>query len=210
MPFDAALTAWATLGLAVFAVVTAWYARRAFLEQESQVTEIRKQVKDQETLNEKQLPVLEGQQAELQAAREERERGAKERREAYVRRVFIWQEGRLDTAVLSQAQLTTGAMPGQDSVIKVRNSSEVPAYDVTLVWWINGSMVNLEKLATPVMPGPEGAQGTWRITLGADPTTIEITGFMRDANGNRWRIKPDGRYEPYEDSMLPSGARLED
>ena len=138
MPFDAVLTAWATVGLAVFAIVTAWYARRAFREQQA--------------LSGKQLPVLEGQRGELEAAREERDREATERREANVRRVFIWQEGRIGTNVLSQAQITTGAMPGQDSV---------------------------------------------------------VTGFLRDANRNRWRIKPDGRYEPYDDSMLPPDAQLE-
>ena len=59
-------TAIATGILAIFAVVTAWYARKAFREQSEEVRTLKAQLEDQEGLNAKQTPVLELQAKELQ------------------------------------------------------------------------------------------------------------------------------------------------
>lgn len=77
-------TAIATGILAIFAVVTAWYARKAFREQSEEVRTLKAQLEDQEGLNAKQTPVLELQAKELQESIEERrrDRAEKERRQA--------------------------------------------------------------------------------------------------------------------------------
>jgi hypothetical protein len=41
------------------------------------------------------------------------------------------------------------------------------------------------------------------MTPGIDPETISVAAFVRDVSGNRWRILPDGRHDPYQDAMLP-------
>jgi hypothetical protein len=49
-----AITAIATAALAAFAIVTAWYARRAFLKQSQEVRAIEQQVMDQEEVTRQQ------------------------------------------------------------------------------------------------------------------------------------------------------------
>jgi hypothetical protein len=147
MEFDAALAAWATLGLAALALVTALFAFLGWVAQGRQLGALKNQLSAE-------LPVLQGQRAELEAAFEQRERETQERREAYVSRVFIWHEGRLGATVLQQDDLPEQAIPGLESVINVRNAGEVPTYDVVLVWRLNGQVVHLETVSTPVMPGP--------------------------------------------------------
>jgi hypothetical protein len=205
MLFDAALTAWATLGLAVLAIVAAIFAFLAWKAQGKQIETLRQQLAGQKELNDKQMPVLEGQQAELEASRRQREHEEQERREASVSRVFIWQEFRIG-GNLGRAQIASGAVPGQESQICIRNAADVPVYDVTFVWRITGQVVSLEKLDVPLMPGPEPAAKSWAVTVGAELKSIEIAVFIRDVNGNRWRILPDGRHAPYEDGMLPAGV----
>ncbi len=120
--FATQLTAVATAVLAVFAIVTAWYARRAFLEQSQEVSAIEQQVKDQQEVtrqqarmievqsgqlevqhqqfdeqrqvNARQAEVLKLQAEELRESLAERKREAGERRRAQASRVFIWQEYR--------------------------------------------------------------------------------------------------------------------
>jgi ABC-type multidrug transport system fused ATPase/permease subunit len=77
-------TAIATGILAIFAVVTAWYARRAFREQSDEVRTLKAQLEDQEGLTANQTSVLELQAKELQESIEERrrDRAEKERRQA--------------------------------------------------------------------------------------------------------------------------------
>jgi hypothetical protein len=52
------ITAVATAVLAAFAIVTAWYARRAFCEQAEEVRTLKIQLSDQQGLTAKQTPVL--------------------------------------------------------------------------------------------------------------------------------------------------------
>jgi hypothetical protein len=217
MEFDAALTAWATLGLAALAVVAAVFALLAWKAQGDQLSLLRGQLRtlqgqlnSQKQVNEKQLPVLEGQRAELEASRHEREDEARQRREAYVSRVFAWHE--IDpSAALSQAQGAAGVKGGKISRIFVRNTAEVPVYDVAMIWRVGGQIRSLGKVDIPLMPGDDPAFGHqamrgWGIPDGVNPEDIKVAVFIRDASQGRWRIQPDGRYDPYEETMLPAGV----
>ena len=199
MPFDAALTAWATLGLTALAVIAAIFGFLAWRAQGRQIEALRGQLAELAKLNRMQLPVMEDLGAELKASLRQREREEQERRESSVSRIFIWQESRLGT---TQAQVAGGAVPGQMSQVTARNAGEVPAYDVGFAWWINDSLVNWDKLTVPLMPGADAAR-SWPMTPGIDPETISVAAFVRDVSGNRWRILPDGRHDPYQDAMLP-------
>lgn len=82
--FATRLPAAATLPLAVLALATAWYARRAYLAQS-------KQLQDQIGLNKEQTGVPRLQATELEESLAERKREREERRRAQASRVFIWQ-----------------------------------------------------------------------------------------------------------------------
>jgi hypothetical protein len=84
------ITAVATAILAVFAIATAWYARKAFRAQAEEVSAINAQLKAQQELNEKQTPVLELQVQELHLSLDERKREVQERRRAQARLVSAW------------------------------------------------------------------------------------------------------------------------
>ena len=56
--FATQLTAVATAVLAAFAIVTAWYARRAFLKQSREVAAIERQVSDGQELARQQAELL--------------------------------------------------------------------------------------------------------------------------------------------------------
>jgi hypothetical protein len=75
-------TAVATGLLAIFAVITAYFAKKAFNKQSEEVCTIQEQVKGQERVNSEQIRVLELQYCELRESLEERKREADERRRA--------------------------------------------------------------------------------------------------------------------------------
>lgn len=205
MVFDAALTAWATLALGILALIAAIVAGGAWIVQAKQLGELRQ-------VNQKQLPVLEGQQAELEASRQVRERDEQERRERFVTQVFCWQETGPDHRLM-QAQMAAGVKPGMVSSTYVRNTGQVPVYDLGFGWWIGDTLDTFVNRATPLMPPDvelregESAEG-WHQSIppGTDTTTITVALFIRDAAGQRWRLRPGGHYEPFDDAMLPPGT----
>jgi hypothetical protein len=208
--FDNGLTAWATLALAFLAAFTAWYARRAWLAQKDEIETLRQQLASQKSLNEKQLPVLEGQRRELQASLAQREREAQERHEALVRQVFIWHEVSPDPRV-GQAQAAAGAVRGEVSRVWIRNTAPVPVYDVGFGWWTADGIAHWSGLDKPLMPGTDAAPAEstqsrpWEIRPGVDSRTISVAAFIRDAAGNCWRLEEGGHYQAYTAEMLPPG-----
>lgn len=205
MPFDAALTAWATLALAVLAFAAAIVAGCAWRAQARELDELKK-------VSGKQIPVLEGQRTELEASRDLREREERERRERFVSQVFCWKEIGSDRRV-TNAQVAWGTPRPTVCITYVRNAGPVPVYDFGYGYWIDGRLDDFVNRVTPLMPpGVERREGesaeyfTQVIHPGTDTDTITVAVFIRDASGNRWRIRPGGRYEPYTDDMLAPGT----
>ena len=66
LTFATQLTAVATAVLAVFAIVTAFYARQAFRKQSQEVSAIERQVKDQQELTRQQAELLKIQSGRLE------------------------------------------------------------------------------------------------------------------------------------------------
>ena len=69
--FATQLTAIATAVLAVFAIVTAWYARWAFLKQSQEVRAIERQVQDAQELTRQQAELLRIQSGQLDLQRQQ-------------------------------------------------------------------------------------------------------------------------------------------
>jgi hypothetical protein len=69
--FAVQLTAVATAVLALFAIVTAWYARRAFLKQSREVAAIERQVADGQDLARQQAELLKVQSNQMELQREQ-------------------------------------------------------------------------------------------------------------------------------------------
>jgi|SRR5215472_7262012 len=67
------LTAGATALLAIFAIVTAWYARQAFGEQSEEVRTLREQAADQQELTRQQAELLKVQSGQLDLQRQQLE-----------------------------------------------------------------------------------------------------------------------------------------
>jgi hypothetical protein len=151
--FATQLTALATAVLAVFAIVTAFYARRAFLKQSQEVRAIEQQVQDaqelarqqgnllnvqsgqlelqrqqfaeQRKLNERQTEVLTLQAAELRESLEERKREAVERRNAQASQVHL--------ALKVVAKSRDGG-PEIEATVVNASERQQPIYDVKLYW----------------------------------------------------------------------------
>jgi hypothetical protein len=176
---------------------------------------------DQMNVSARQVPVLDAQLAELQAAARQREADTRDQRERFVSGVFIWceTETRSATVALSEAGVAVSAptaAPGQQRrAIRtwVRNTGPVPVYDVGFAWQatdING-VAAWHQLARPLMPssGESPAESTtswpWEIEDDFDPETAQVAVFIRDAASVCWRLRPGGHYEEYADGMLPPG-----
>jgi hypothetical protein len=128
-------TAIATGILAIFAVVTAWYAREAFREQSEEVRTLKAQLKDQEDLNIKQAPVLQLQAKELQESIEERRRDREENERRQATQVAVWvlveqddERGRHEV----DADDPSLDRPNARVYEVVQNASDEPIWDVII------------------------------------------------------------------------------
>src|SRR5260370_33098094 len=115
-------TAVATIVLAVFAIITAWYARKAFRGQSEEIEPLKDQLKDQKDLNEKQTPVLELQAKELEASLKQRTDQAEAERQAQANRVAAWFAWYPVDTVFSGNANAWGAV--------IRNDSDLPILSV--------------------------------------------------------------------------------
>jgi hypothetical protein len=129
----ALLTAAATAVLAFFAIVTAWYARKAFLKQSQEVRAIEQQVSDQKELTAKQAGLLEVQADQLGLQQQQFDQQQEDRRLDQASRVFMWTEAGPNPAIGQVQRVTT---PGAYEVVTVhvKNTSEQPVYDLTINW----------------------------------------------------------------------------
>ena len=195
------ITAIATAALAVFAIVTAWYARRAFLKQSQEVSDQtrmleiqagqleqqRRQFNEQREVNEKQTKVLELQARELRKSLTEREREAARRVRAQAALVFLTEDrfaGRKAGPLDSKPPSLTAT---------VVNSSNQPIYEVD-VYWRRGSdlhgELNPERLGT-ILPG-QSASSTRKYPPDADPDQCGAELTFRDSDGIVFLRRPDG------------------
>ena len=184
------ITAIATAGLAVFAIVTAIYAIRAFRKQSKEVSDQAEMLKvqsqqlaEQRKLNEEQLGVLALQATELRESLDQRKREAETRRKAQASRVYMWQE---------RAPKETFDSPSEVRAL-ARNASDQPVYDAEL-YWRHGSAGHGDPNPEPlgaIMPDSE----TFSDREFPDDSNMDACGAIlrfRDAAGIKWIRRPDG------------------
>lgn len=205
--FATQLTAVATVVLAVGAIVTAFFAFRAFRKQSQEVSEQGRmltiqsaQLDEQRRINAEQTKVLELQKDELRASLEERRREAVDRRRFQASRVFI-----------SAEPAHREGEPIRVMGVTVNNTSEQPIYDLILLWPDGtGGWIDIGDPPHPVlMPGGQWELGTSiepsvpiRSYL-TDPWLISAAIVFRDAADVHWRLHADGRLD--EEPVTESG-----
>jgi hypothetical protein len=189
------ITAIATVGLLVGAVIGAKYAIKAFGKQSEQL-------EDQRKINAEQTKVIGLQTRELEESRAERKREAEQRRRAQASRVFIWQEYRKG----NPAQYETppdyiahlGPLPHGESrplmVAHVKNTSDQPVYDLMVRWTLGAAFHSESRRLKPLMPDEENIQ-LLLMRPGEDFSLFRAVAFFRDAAGVRWRSRPDGQFD---------------
>ena len=213
--FAAQLSAVATAVLAVFAIVTAFYARQAFRHQSQEVGAIERQVKDQQELtrqqaelltvqsgrlelqgeqlddqrkvNADQAKVLKLQADELRESLAARQRAAEEQRKAQASKVFI-----VESEGLSRPPSGSPAVPFV--VARAVNSSDQPVYDVEF-YWRRGSAGHGEPNPEPLGILMSGEREEKSRDFPGE-TNMAVSGAIlrfRDAAGVRWIRRPDGR-----------------
>jgi hypothetical protein len=181
------ITALATAGLLVGAVLTARYAKKAFFKQSQEVALIQQQVKDQLAFNAEQVKLQRLQADDLRASLAQREREVQERRRAQAIGVFTW---------IERLPGPTGALYR----IHIKNASNQPTYDITAT--LNGQNDSgpVKCLTAPgkipnLMPGeqaqlPTGPPLEWKLI--SDPESVWVAAQFRDTAGINWRITEYG------------------
>ena len=205
----ALLSAAGTIVLAVFAIVTAWYARRAFLKQSKKVSDQaemlelqRRQLAEQEKTTAKQVEVLELQAVDLRESLNERKQEAEDRRRAQAAQVAAW---------FAWAPVTDGMFDGAGWGATVRNASGLPIYDISVFFhtaeepvrglgWIPaaaGSSTESIRVLPPMSERhlaipPDVARQREK----CDANVYVVSIWFTDAGGNRWERDPRGALKP--------------
>lgn len=218
----ALLTAIGTVVLAVFAIVTARYARKAFREQSREVAAIEQQVKDEQEVTHQQAELLkiqaeqlelqrrqlEDQQAtsteqakvlrlqvvELQESLDERKRQAEREHSYQASLVFLTEEHYGGRASGRGERWIDDIGPRPPSVTAAaHNTSDQPVYDAEFRWHL-GSAGHGEPNPEPIGTILPGAAHT--STRDFPPgTNLQVSGAVlrfRDGAGTVWIRRPDG------------------
>jgi len=203
--FATQLTAVATAVLAVFAVATAYYARRAFLKQSQEVSAIERQVSDQEKLTQQQAELLKVQSDQLQLQRQQLEDQRRERRRAQASRVLLSAMPYTEPGTSKPADLISVV------TVRIENTGDQPIYRLIFLWRDGDGEWN-DPIDPPdlviLMPG-EPYERNFSISPGLpcmsyllDTSLIGEAVVFRDAAGAHWRLYSDGRLreEPVPDN----------
>ena len=196
------ITAIATAVLAVFAIVTAIFAVRAFRKQSQEVSDQAsmlkvqsKQLAEQRKINERQTEVLELQAAELRESLEERKREAVERRDAQASQVHI--------ALKTIGKSRKGA-PTIEATVVNASERQQPIYDVKLYGHVRGQgsgTPNQVPLGTVLNWEKETRHRDFLADIDASDCSAALT--FRDALNVTWMKTPDGFFAPESSDVTP-------
>jgi len=194
------LSAIATVVLAVFAVFTAWYARKAFRKQSQEVAAIEQQVSDQKELTARQADLLKVQSDQLELQRRQFDRDQADRRRAQASSVYFT----TDITYGGGDPLDPAPSPSYPQFIRVHvvNSSSLPVYDVAIAWCEDSAPRDDTRTAegqpTLVVLHPRDTHNLKVEYPGKLPPDVALSRFsamvrFRDAAGVRWLLRPGGR-----------------
>jgi hypothetical protein len=184
------ITAIATIGLLIGAIVTARYAIKAFQAQSDQLAE-------QRELNKEQTTVLRLQANELRASLDQRKREEAEQRRAQASRVFIETVTGPDFRI-PQTQRAIDGLTHELATARITNSSQQPIYDVT-IGWRKGTAPWGEPDRVPVVMPTAVADFDRALPTdlpsGVDRSLFSAVVRFRDTSGVRWLLRPDGQFD---------------
>jgi hypothetical protein len=195
-----ALTAWATVALAILAGATAVLAFLAWLKQSKEVGDQAEmlrvqaeQLVEDKKLNTEQIRVLGLQAKELGQVAADRDREAEERRRAQAEQVYIWQAPPTEHNAIGQP-------PEKTVQATLVNNSQLPVFNVRTRWMIGGTFwAGMTRRAAPLMP-EEVDTAVAVVPAEVDLDDLIAIAFFRDRAGRPWRTYADGRLEPDETS----------
>jgi hypothetical protein len=180
-------TAAATGVLALFAVVTAWYARKAFTEQSREVRLLQRQA--------------DVQQGEL-------DRTADERRRAQAICVYLTGVPRLPDHTHPQVNSVKFNTRPPAVDVEVHNTSTQPIYGAKIHWIDLDSEVQVGDVDRIGVVGPGSYKYTSRsVPNGVHPYRLCPILAFRDASEQRWTRTRAGHLAPI-DAALPDGAAV--
>jgi TolA-binding protein len=187
------VTAGATAGLLIGAVITAIYAAGAFNMQ-------RNELKETQAMNAAQITFLQLQTDEIQGSIGEMRDRAAERRRAQASLIFVWQEALAADPRISEHQTWDDELtqPGPKpkpwfAVAHVRNDSDQPVYDLRISWIQDVPPKSINR-GEPLKPG-DHIWDSRSMPKGELPSGFGVTVFFRDAAGVIWRAHSDGRHD---------------
>jgi hypothetical protein len=187
------ITAVATAVLALFAIVTAFYARRAYNEQKELTRQQGESLKvqaaqmpDQQTANAMQAGVLDLQARDLL-------RSLEQRRRAQAAQVFIWDES------------VAPSSPGKVVSARVTNSNGQPVHDLVVRWISESGLRGYPERAPHLMPGEtrEFTQ-TWVNKINWATATV----WFRDADNHCWQTTSHGVLARAMQPARPRATRM--
>jgi hypothetical protein len=189
--FAAQLAAVATAILALFAIVTAWYARRAFLKQSREVAAVERQVADGQEVARQQAELLRVHSGQLELQRRQFERDQDERRRSQASRVFVWTERGYDERFPD----ATASGDHDTLTVYVTNTSQQPVYDLAISWHLGDAPWETDGKdeESVLMPGSQ-----WGVTRNLPPR-LPLTAAGR-------RPPAAGTAEPRDSAMLPAST----
>jgi len=218
------LTAAATTLLAAFAIVTAWYARRAYREQAKELSALQQQAEattrmieiqsgqldaqrgqlgEQQKINAEQTRVLELQARELSDSIDERKRDADEQRRS--RAALVYMTADFDPGLHpGPGVIALAREPGVD--VEVHNTGGQPIYDVRVHWVdaAKGSQAGGEDVLGVLPPG--GTHTSRRdLPSGTAAADFIPVVYFRDAALLCWTLLADGQLGEV-DPAAPPGA----
>jgi hypothetical protein len=180
-------TAVATGLLALFAVFTAWYARKAFREQSKEVGLLQQQGHAQQG---------------------EQERQAEERRREQAARVYVTTKFLAGHEASAGDEFVAGRGAQASAVTAtVHNTSGQPVYDVRVHWWNanHGAQADHAELLGAIGPGQDRRTDR-QVPDGHGAANYIPVAYFRDAAGLGWTVLPDGHLDPVDTGLVAGSS----
>jgi len=164
------------------------------------------QSEEQRIASAKQTEALRLQIEELQASLEQQAQEAVQRQQrAQAGEVYVWEER------MSHDPRALPDILGEPSrgviTAHVKNGSDQPVYEVTLVWHRGTARWGGNDNPGTLIPGHEAerTRGLPLLPDYADPSVWGAVAFFRDTAGTWWRARPDGQLHDVLPEQVPRG-----
>ena len=95
-----------------------------------------------------------------------------------------------------------GATP-RLSLLNCETPENCLVYDITFVLYVDGRLAAQNRWSLPLLPKEDLLSDWWEVREELPATAITLAAFIRDANSNGLRIRPDGRHEAAEPQDWP-------